>query len=239
MTSSGPTAATLKRLFALSWNVCAFPKCPNPLVDPESGKVTGQVCHIRARSREGPRFDAAQHDADRNEYSNLILMCPIHHSVIDADVEAYTVERLQNLKRAQEHVGEWEPPPQLEDRFLAGIAISNQANRSVVTSHGQSGGQTAASIVNVNGMPSAEERKAQKIRAWIGQTVTVAHMNIGHFAVLTGAVRGYAEAVVVECDDDCVTLKIGEATNAISLTRVAISRDPRKQRPQLEIKPAG
>jgi hypothetical protein len=50
------TEVTLKKLFALSGNVCAFPGCTAPIVDTEHGIVTGEICHIKARSPEGPRY---------------------------------------------------------------------------------------------------------------------------------------------------------------------------------------
>lgn len=41
-----PTTKTIKCLFAASGNRCAFPGCDRPL-------VTGEICHIRARSPGG------------------------------------------------------------------------------------------------------------------------------------------------------------------------------------------
>jgi len=91
---AGPSVATVKRLFAVSGNRCAFPGCALPLVDEASGKVTGRICHIRARSPEGQRYDAGQSEKKRHGFANLVLMCPLHHDVIDSDAEAYTMERL-------------------------------------------------------------------------------------------------------------------------------------------------
>jgi hypothetical protein len=102
-----------------SWNnagtVCAFPGCIQRLVVPvEEGDdeiVVGKECHIVAHGEEGPRAPATLTDAelkrwghliaDRDGYANLILLCGIHHDVIDGDVTAYTVERLVVMK--QEH----------------------------------------------------------------------------------------------------------------------------------------
>src|SRR5271167_3557373 len=93
---TGPTQATIKRLFALSSNKCAFPKCAAPLVDGE--KVIGKICHIKAQNEGGPRYDAGQTAEQRHGYDNLILMCGRHHDVIDDDEDAYTVEYLHRLK---------------------------------------------------------------------------------------------------------------------------------------------
>lgn len=105
----------MKRLFALSGNRCAFPKCPVALVDTDSGKVTGRVCHIKARSKKGPRYDPNQTPAERNGFDNLLLLCPFHHDVVDADVMSYSVERLVEIKRDHEtaNAGGSEPPAEI------------------------------------------------------------------------------------------------------------------------------
>jgi hypothetical protein len=99
-----PSLPTIKRLFALSGNRCAFPQCSLPIVE-DSGVVTGIVCHICARSKGGPRFDAKQTDEDRHGYANLILMCARHSKLIDSDPKAYPVDLLQQMKAAQETNG--------------------------------------------------------------------------------------------------------------------------------------
>jgi hypothetical protein len=38
------------RLFAVTGNLCVFPGCTQSLVDKNSGKVTGEICHIKAQS---------------------------------------------------------------------------------------------------------------------------------------------------------------------------------------------
>ncbi|MGE7121750.1 hypothetical protein ACQKIC_16150 [Peribacillus sp. NPDC046944] len=99
-TLSGPRLKTIKRLFALSRNKCAFPSCNRNLVT-EDGKVVGKICHIKARSKGGPRYDSSQSDEERHGFDNLIIMCPIHHDVIDSDEKSYTVERLEEIKKQQ------------------------------------------------------------------------------------------------------------------------------------------
>jgi len=49
-----PSIPTVKALFAVSGNVCAFPECDRPLVDQSSNVVIGEVCHIEAASPAGP-----------------------------------------------------------------------------------------------------------------------------------------------------------------------------------------
>ena len=118
-----PATATVKRLFALSSNRCAFPKCTAALV--VEGVVTGEICHIKAASPDGPRYDTNQSDEERHGFDNLLLMCPAHHKVIDDDDEAYTVERLHDLKQRHESGEHPEPAPDSAELFAATILGSS------------------------------------------------------------------------------------------------------------------
>ena len=106
---------TRKRLWNSAGKVCAFPDCIQRLAVPvevgEDEIVVGKECHIVAQGEDGPRAPDSLTDAerqrwahliaDRDSYANLILLCGIHHDVVDGDVTAYTVERLVAMK--QEH----------------------------------------------------------------------------------------------------------------------------------------
>ncbi|MBN1814368.1 MAG: hypothetical protein JXA14_21185, partial [Anaerolineae bacterium] len=115
-----PTQATVKRLFAVSGNRCAFPECPNPLIEPNTGSVSGEICHIEAQNANGPRYNPKQTDEERHSFSNLILMCPIHHKVIDDKPDTYTVVWLQDLKAGHEarYAGGREPSDDIARQFL-------------------------------------------------------------------------------------------------------------------------
>ena len=104
MSAREPIPATVKRLFALSKNVCAFPGCDTPIVE-ESGVVTGIICHIKARSRGGPRYDRNQSADERHAFENLILMCSRHSKIIDSQPKTYTVALLQEMKELHERDG--------------------------------------------------------------------------------------------------------------------------------------
>jgi hypothetical protein len=96
-----PSDATVKRLFAVSGNRCAYPSCTVQIVQGET--VIGQICHIKAASANGPRFDEKQTPSDRQSYENLMLLCANHHKVIDDDPEAFTTERLLRMKSDHEN----------------------------------------------------------------------------------------------------------------------------------------
>jgi len=153
---SGPSTATIKRLFAESGNRCTFPKCTSPIV--EGKTVVGKICHIKAREKGGPRFDANQTSADRHDYYNLILLCGKHHDVIDDDPDAYTVERLHKMK--------------LKD--MAGVVVLSEEqveqgaqlllDQSISTTY-QSGGITAHTVnIHFDGSTTHDPAEMTKAR---------------------------------------------------------------------------
>jgi hypothetical protein len=179
---SSPSTAVIKRLFALSSNRCAFPKCTVPLVD-VGGKVTGRICHIKAASSCGPRFDHQQSDQERHGFENLLLLCPIHHDVVDADVDSYPVDRLLVMKVA--HEARSEPVEELSDaRAEEFVRVSNVSvvGGSVISSSGQTGGQVANVIANyLGGEPIGRAGWSAKLREREAELLTEA-WNVFHEA---------------------------------------------------------
>jgi hypothetical protein len=92
--------STLKKLFALSGNRCAFPGCTQAVVN-EHGDLIAEICHIEAANEYGQRYNADQSDEDRRSFDNLLILCPTHHRVTD-NVAEYSVERLRQMKQAHE-----------------------------------------------------------------------------------------------------------------------------------------
>ena len=92
----------MKLLFAQSGGLCAFPGCGRSLVEPGSltdGPVlVGEIAHIVAESRQGPRGRVPLADSDRNKHTNLILFCPDHHKIIDSRPETFSVPVLRQIK---------------------------------------------------------------------------------------------------------------------------------------------
>jgi hypothetical protein len=134
---TGPSLPTIKRLFAHSGNRCAFPRCTATLID--GSTVVGKVCHIKGARPGSARYDAQQSAAERHGFDNLILMCGGHHDMIDADDEAYTVDRLLKMKANHESRA-----ASIDDDFAEQAAhlLINQP----VTSVNQSGGITAHTV---------------------------------------------------------------------------------------------
>jgi len=95
-----------KRLWAKAANRCSYrfanEVCDQALVLDDRGTdvVVGNECHI-----VGDRPGSARYMAectDRNSYENAILLCSVHHKVIDDSERTYTVDVLQQMKRDHE-----------------------------------------------------------------------------------------------------------------------------------------
>jgi hypothetical protein len=88
-----------KKLWARSGNICSFPDCNTELVpEKRANRVIGEEAHIKGEKPTAPRYDPNQSPEERDSYENRILLCPTHHTEIDADPQTWTVERLFEMK---------------------------------------------------------------------------------------------------------------------------------------------
>ncbi|TLS45651.1 hypothetical protein FE633_12800 [Streptomyces montanus] len=97
------TPRVQRRLFLLSGNECAFADCREVLA-PESGGYFGEIAHIRAAEKGGPRFDPAMTNNQRRHIDNLVLLCVKHHQLIDDAETTARFDRaaLEDIKRRHE-----------------------------------------------------------------------------------------------------------------------------------------
>jgi hypothetical protein len=87
---------------------CSLPDCRRELVlDPSSTddpSLVGEIAHIVAEEKNGPRGESNLTHDQRNRYDNLILLCNVHHKQVDDQPAHFTVQRLKQLKLDHE---EW------------------------------------------------------------------------------------------------------------------------------------
>lgn len=95
-----PVYATMRELHLKSGNICAHPDCERLMMNAK-GVFVGNVCHIEAAEKGGPRFNPAMTNEERRHFSNLMLMCYDHH-VESNDEDEYPVERLREIKADHE-----------------------------------------------------------------------------------------------------------------------------------------
>lgn len=89
--------------------ICSYPGCRIPTIGPRSDAddrtvLTGEACHIRGASPEGPRYDAKQSPALRASVGNAIWMCKLHARAIDVDKARFTVDALARFKCLHEQM---------------------------------------------------------------------------------------------------------------------------------------
>ncbi|WP_131806499.1 NACHT domain-containing protein [Mycobacteroides abscessus] len=101
----------VKILWTRARNECAFPTCHQSLtedsVDTETGEPftfpIAQQAHIRSYKENGPRYDPDYPQDKLHSYENLILLCPTHHTMVDANKgAAYSVDDLVEMRERHE-----------------------------------------------------------------------------------------------------------------------------------------
>ena len=101
------TLKTHKLLWGRSGNMCAFPECKKQLVVDETStddpSIIGEEAHIVAKKENGPRGKHSLEFEKRDKYDNLILLCSIHHKIIDDQENEYTVKKLHEYKGNHEN----------------------------------------------------------------------------------------------------------------------------------------
>lgn len=96
---------TRKILWGLSGNRCAF--CRQGLVIDATAQddqsVVGDECHIVSPKNLGPRHRPETPPEVLDGPDNLILLCQVHHKMVDDQLETYTIEMLKTLKANHEN----------------------------------------------------------------------------------------------------------------------------------------
>lgn len=91
---------TRKILWGRSGNRCAI--CHHELVmdatDLDDESIIGEECHIVAREINGPRGQAPLTLDERDSLDNLILLCRVHHKLIDDQANTYDIQHLKETK---------------------------------------------------------------------------------------------------------------------------------------------
>ncbi len=71
-------------------------------VSAETSHLIGDIAHIVAEGKDGPRGSSPLTPEQRNSESNLVLLCLAHHKMLDDDPETYSVQTLYGRKAAHE-----------------------------------------------------------------------------------------------------------------------------------------
>lgn len=91
---------TLKQLFGLAGNQCAFLDCTQENITERI--IIGIICHIEGLKPDSARHNPTLTETESNDYPNLIVLCPTHHRIIDTDETTYAVKVLKKMKKDHE-----------------------------------------------------------------------------------------------------------------------------------------
>lgn len=82
--------------------------------------LVGDIAHIVAEKKSGPRGASLLTPEQRNLFSNLILLCKEHHKIVDDNEEMYTVEVLTGIKNEHEKTvrAALSPPDEAKQRSI-------------------------------------------------------------------------------------------------------------------------
>lgn len=121
---------TRKMLWGRAANRCAFPDCPLELVidatETDDESLIGEECHIVAKSPEGPRGNSPLTSQQRDRYENLVLLCAVHHKLVDDQDGTYTIDHLHQMKQSheafvRESLSGFDPVRQRDEEQYAGL----------------------------------------------------------------------------------------------------------------------
>ena len=96
------SAKVQRKLWAGSGGYCGNPGCHCELLPFfESGKISriDEMAHVIGHKEYGPRGDDELPLSDRDEFENLILLCPTCHTTIDKNPELFPKETILQWKK--------------------------------------------------------------------------------------------------------------------------------------------
>ncbi len=106
-------------LWTRSGSRCAFADCRCELyeetTDNDPDVLLGETAHIVGQGDDGPRHDKPIPGGEIDGYDNLILLCTKHHTIVDRQLQKYSVDKLVQIKTDHER---WvDASLSYEDRF--------------------------------------------------------------------------------------------------------------------------
>ena len=91
-----------RKLWASSGGYCGNPRCHCELLPFfDTGEITNieEMAHIIGHKEDGPRGEDEMPISERDEFDNLILLCPNCHTTIDKNPQLYPKATIREWKR--------------------------------------------------------------------------------------------------------------------------------------------
>lgn len=126
MASRSYTDKQLKTLVALTGNLCEYRGCDTKLVT-DNDIFLGEIAHIAALNPGFARYDENMTDAQRNDNTNLMVLCRNHHALIDKDVANHPTRLLiemktEHEKKVKDQGEEYSPDDKVVATIIADVA---------------------------------------------------------------------------------------------------------------------
>lgn len=108
-----------------------MPKCSARLV---VGDVfIGEIAHIKARNKKGPRYDAALSADEKDSLCNLVLLCPTCHTIVDKNPQIYSADLLIEIKEIHKRAGDCKASEMNSRMATAILASMNDKRRKNIS----------------------------------------------------------------------------------------------------------
>ena len=98
------TDKTRKLLWGRSGSRCAI--CKQELIisatSEDNESIVGDECHINSGEINGPRYNPSYPEEKIDSYENLMILCRVHHKMVDDQPSTFTSEILLQIKNNHE-----------------------------------------------------------------------------------------------------------------------------------------
>lgn len=118
---------TKRLLWSRSGGYCQNPACNCELFAFfENGAVSsqGELAHVIGQSARGPRGQCGLAVEKRDEYQNIILLCPTCHTLADKNPKQFSAKMLHEWKRCHEE--------KIQQSFMVPIYDTRESLRTIV-----------------------------------------------------------------------------------------------------------
>lgn len=133
---------TKRMLWMRSGGYCQKPGCHSDLITLFSdGNVStiDELAHVIGQRIKGPRGESTIDLSDRDEYENIIILCPTCHTLADKNPSQFPIEMLLKWKHEHEDsIRQTFQVPIYSDRRLLAKAVQRllRANKSIYLQYG-------------------------------------------------------------------------------------------------------
>lgn len=185
-----------RKLLAASGGFCGNPNCHKNLFDFfESGEITNieELAHIIGQKEDGPRGDDELPLTQRDEFDNIILLCPTCHTTIDKNPQLFPKETIRKWKREhQERIENLFITPKFDSRedarkYVLPLLAENKAIFEAFGPFSENAAKDhMATELEWNVIKANMRENIEQIEKHQPNEELMRHFNRGYISLLTG-----------------------------------------------------